>query len=310
MRRLRQGVFHSTSTSWSLLRDELLRAARQRRPSALARAKRVLPGALFGAVEARGMALTEVQRVVAREAGFRGWAELQASRNPEQFDDAQRERAIVEAALAGEDALAARLLAAAPTANQSLACALALATDQALHLIDEANATDSRGEGDWLPLHYICFSRFGNGDAEVRARRVAIAERLLALGADPNVGMVESETGRGFRTCLGGAVGRARSPDLARRLLAAGAHIDDGPTLYEGSAMWEAVRCRDVESLQLLIEHEPPFWHICHALPQALHFDDHAGTTGCCWRPRRIRTGPWAAWASTATACTRRSCWA
>ena len=257
--------------------ERLWQAGQRRRPSALARARRVLPAALFREVETRGMALAEAEQVVAREAGFRNWTELQTRRDPAGFDDSARERAIVEAALAGAESVASRLLADAEDTENSLPCALALASDDALRLLNEANASRPCGEQGWLPLHYVCFSRFGNGDAAVRARRVAIAERLLALGADPNVGMVESETVRGFRTCLGGAVGRARSPELARRLLSAGAEIDDGPTLYEGSAMWEAVRCRDVESLQLLVEHEPPFWHICHALPQALHFADEAG---------------------------------
>ena len=257
--------------------EHLLQAVAGRRPSALARAKRVLPAARFREVEARGMARAEAEQVVAREAGFWDWTELQARRDPARFDDAGRERAIVEAALAGDEGVASRLLADAQDMEHSLACALSLATDTALRLVNETNATTPCGERNWLPLHYVCFSRFGNGDAEVRARREAIADRLLALGADPDVGMVEAETVRGYRTCVGGAVGRARSPALARRLLAAGANIDDGPTLYEGSAMWEAVRCRDVESLQLLIEHEPPFWHICHALPQALHFADAVG---------------------------------
>lgn len=255
--------------------ERLLRANKRQRPSALARAKRVLPAAIYREIETGRMAKFDAAQVVAREAGFRDWTELRARRDDTLFDDSDRERAIVEAALAGDDIVASRLLADMP---QSLPCALALATENALQLISETNARVPCGEGVWLPLHYVCFSRFGNRDAQVRARRVAIAERLLALGADPNIGMVESETVRGFRTCLGGAVGRARSPDLARRLLAAGARIDDGPTLYEGSAMWEAVRCRDVPSLQLLIEHEPPFWHICHALPQALHFADDVGS--------------------------------
>ena len=257
--------------------ERLWQAGQRRRPSALARVRRVLPAALFREVEARGMARADAEQVVAREAGFRDWPELQATRDPTQLGDSGRERAIVEAALAGDESVVSRLLADAQNIGHSLPCALALASDDALRLVNAANATRPTGARGWLPLHYVCFSRYGNRDAAVRARRVAIAERLLALGADPNVGVVESETVRGFRTCLGGAVGRALSPDLARRLLAAGAHIDDGPTLYEGSAMWEAVRCRDVESLQLLVEHEPPFWHICHALPQALHFADEVG---------------------------------
>ena len=257
--------------------ERLWQAGQRRRPSALARAKRVLPAALFREVEARGMARVDAEQVVAREVGFRDWPELQATRDPAGLDDSGRERAIVEAALAGDESWVTRLLADAQDVGHSLPCALALASDDALRLVNEANAARPTGARSWLPLHYVCFSRYGNGDAAVRARRIAIAERLLALGADPNVGAVESETVRGFRTCLGGAVGRALSADLARCLLAAGAHIDDGPTLYEGSAMWEAVRCLDVESLQLLVEHEPPFWHICHALPQALHFAGEVG---------------------------------
>ena len=257
--------------------ERLWQAGQRRRPSALARAKRVLPATLSRQVEARGMARADAERVVAREAGFRDWPELQATRDPAKLDESGRERAIVEAALAGDESVVSRLLADAQDIGHSLPCALALASDDALRLVNEANTARPTGPSGWLPLHYVCFSRYGNRDAAVRARRVAITQRLLALGADPNVGAVESETVRGFRTCLGGAIGRALSPDLARRLLAAGAHIDDGPTLYEGSAMWEAVRCRDVESLQLLVEHEPPFWHICHALPQALHFADEAG---------------------------------
>ena len=83
---------------------------------------------------------------------------------------------------------------------------------------------------------------------------------------------------RGFRTALGAAIGHARDPALAKVLLDAGADIADGPTLYEGCAMWEAVRGRDVESLKLLLAGEPPQWHVCHALPHALQYDDLALT--------------------------------
>lgn len=38
--------------------------------------------------------------------------------------------------------------------------------------------------------------------------------------------------------------------------------------------MWEAVRHQDRDSLALLLEAETPLWHKCHALPQALQFDD------------------------------------
>ena len=79
---------------------------------------------------------------------------------------------------------------------------------------------------------------------------------------------------RGYRTVLGAAIGRAQHPQLVRLLLAAGAEAADGPTLSEGSAMWEAVRRCDRESLEELLAAGPPHWHLCHALPQSLRYDD------------------------------------
>ena len=92
------------------------------------------------------------------------------------------------------------------------------------------------------PLLYLCHSHYGHTDPERRAARVKLLERLLDLGADPNAGTREGESVRGFRTALGAAIGQARNPDLAKALLDAGADIADGPTLYEGCAMWEAIR--------------------------------------------------------------------
>ena len=126
----------------------------------------------------------------------------------------------------------------------------------------------------WPPLLYVCNSRYGVRNQSRAGARLVIARALTAMGADPNAGARESETIRGYRTALGAAIGRARSPELARHLLDAGADIADGPTLYEGSAMWEAVRHRDVDGLELLLAADPPQWHVCHALPHCLPFDD------------------------------------
>lgn len=123
-------------------------------------------------------------------------------------------------------------------------------------------------------LLMLCSSRYRAGAAAAGAARLAIARRLLELGADANAGTPEADTVRGYRTVLGAAVGRARSAPLARLLLDAGADAADGPTLYEGCAMWEAVRHGDRESLEALLDAEPPHWHVCHALPQSLTYDD------------------------------------
>lgn len=123
-------------------------------------------------------------------------------------------------------------------------------------------------------LVYVCCSKYGAINETMRAKRRDFAEQLLSNDADPNVGMVERDSIRGFRTCLGGAIGCARDVELAKQLLDAGADINDGPTLYEGSAMWEAVRLRDHAALDVLVEAEPPEWHLCHALTHCLQLND------------------------------------
>ncbi len=123
-------------------------------------------------------------------------------------------------------------------------------------------------------LVYVCCSKYGATKETIRALRRDFADQLLKNTANPNVGMRERDSIRGFRTCLGGAIGFARDVELAKRLLDAGAAIDDGPTLYEGSAMWEAVRLRDHAALNVLINAEPPEWHLCHALTHCLQLHD------------------------------------
>ena len=136
------------------------------------------------------------------------------------------------------------------------------------------------GVGNPLPpfdvpaLVYVCCSKYGATNATFRALRRDWADQLLKNDADPNVGIAERDSIRGFRTCLGGAIGFARDVDLAKQLLNAGADINDGPTLYEGSAMWEAVRLRDYDALNVLIDADPPEWHLCHALTHCMQFHD------------------------------------
>ena len=193
------------------------------------------------------------------------------------MDREQAEAELVAAALAGYDERADSILARFPElATGALTCALVLAAPAAAGQLGPENANEAVGADRWPPLLTLCSSRYRPADPAVRAARLQLARKLLNLGADPNAGTPERDTVRGYRTVLGAAVGRARHPQLVRLLLAQGAEAADGPTLYEGSAMWEAVRHRDRQSLEALLAAEPPppHWHLCHALPQALPFDD------------------------------------
>ena len=247
--------------------------------SAALRVLRAVPGAASSAevLVRRGVALADARRVVALEAGFASWPLLRRALDVRALREADAEQALINAALAGDDARTDAILRRWPTLPE-LSCAAAL-------LVGDTHAADSWSDATvnqplaptgWPPLLCLLNARYRAGDPALNAARLAIADGLIAAGADVNAGLPEAETIRGYRTALGAAVGRVRSAALARRLLDAGADIADGPTLYEGSAMWEAVRWRDRESLEALLDAAPPQWHVCHALPHALRFNDAA----------------------------------
>lgn len=187
---------------------------------------------------------------------------------------ASTENALLDAALAGDDALADAIIADSSEWSRSIPCRLAVADPDTVNDLDGGRVNAGTGPNGWPPLLYLLNSRYRTHHGANRATRLDIAKTLLDLGADPNTGTRESETIRGYRSALGAAIGRARNPDLAKLLLGAGADIADGPTLYEGSAMWEAVRLRDLKSLEILLEYDPPLWHACHALPHCLVLND------------------------------------
>ena len=187
---------------------------------------------------------------------------------------ASPENALLDAAFIGDDAVADAIMDDSSAWTRSIPCRLAVADPGVIDNLDAETVNAGIGPNAWPALLYLLNSRYRTHDGTNRSGRLDIAKVLLGLGADPNSGTGESETIRGYRTALGAAVGRARNPDLAKLLLEAGADIADGPTLYEGSAMWEAVRHRDFESLEILLSYDPPLWHACHALPHCLALND------------------------------------
>lgn len=246
-------------------------------PVAAARVQRALPPAAATSVLAQaGIDRAEARTVLAREAGYADWAALQDAVDVERLAEDDAEAALVDALLAGDADRSAGILGRWPQLpEESPACALALARPAAVRRL-APSATAALPPRDLPPLLYLSASRHLPGDADADTARLELAEALIAAGADVNVGMREAETIRGYRTALGAAIDCARSPALAKRLLAAGADIADGPTLYEGSAMWAAVKHRDVASLEALLAAGPPQWHVCHALPHALRWNDLA----------------------------------
>lgn len=232
---------------------DLLRAAKAHDSAALARF-RALPAFARDADDERLrdlVALHDAQSVVARELGFPSWTALR-ERVEEltlDFDDAVRQ--FIDAATEGRSDRAARLLALHPRiARASFHTALLLGDAAAVdaRLAERpALATEPGGARDWPALLYLCHTspRLGPDGAE---GIVAIARRLLALGADPNTRFPWLHHGV-RRPALWGAVCFTRLLPLAQVLLEAGADPSDGVTLPL------AASGGDVAALELLRAH-------------------------------------------------------
>ncbi|MYD43711.1 MAG: hypothetical protein F4W90_07440 [Gammaproteobacteria bacterium] len=213
--------------------------------------------------------------VVAKERGFADWSTiLKGSTAP----DETRECAVW---LAQRYMNGAAVDKASLESLQSSAAATQLGVrlarlDKNLEMADldalDVNAAVQHLEISALVI--LCCTKHGANQSELRERRRIWVQTLLKHGANPNDGMRERDTIRGFKTCLGGAIGSAQDAEIVRLLLDHGADAADGPTLYEGSSMWEAVRHGDHDSLDLLLAAKPPQWHVCHALTHAMQFQD------------------------------------
>jgi ankyrin repeat protein len=230
---------------------DLLRAARAGDPAATTRF-RILPSlANAGDDElARALlALHDAQSVIAREHGFPSWNALR-DRVEELtlgLDDAVRE--LVEAATDGRTSRAERLHALHPRiASASFHSALVLgdvATVEA-HLARRPElARESGGPRGWEPLHYVCYDSLGGSPVVNTGGLVAIARRLLELGADPNTRFPWLHHGV-RRPVLWGATRVTQLLPLAELLLQSGADPNDGVTLTM------AASAGDVATLDLL----------------------------------------------------------
>ena len=158
----------------------------------------------------------------------------------------------IEAATDGRADRAERLLALHPgLARADFHAALVVGDAETVErrlAEDPRRALERGGSRGWEPLHYVCYTSIGARSEARETGLVAIARRLLALGADPNLRFPwrhhEVE-----RPVLWGAVFVVRSLRLATVLLDAGANPSDGVTLPL------AASAGDVAALDLLLAH-------------------------------------------------------
>ncbi|HEY0777288.1 MAG TPA: ankyrin repeat domain-containing protein [Gemmatirosa sp.] len=214
---------------------DLLRAARAGDRAALTRFQ-ILPSlarADDDDLARASLALHDAQSVIAREHGFPSWNALHERVEELTLDFDRAVHAFVEAATDGRTARAERLLARHPEiAGATLHTALVLGDAAVVdaHLTRHpALAHEPGGPRDWQPLLYLCHTSLGRTAAAAEGR-VAIARRLLALGADPNTRFPWLHHGV-RRPVLWGATRSTQLLPLAELLLEAGADPNDGVTL-------------------------------------------------------------------------------
>ena len=215
---------------------DLLRAFRAGDAAALAR-MRILP-AFAGKSDAdlvrTPLGLHDAQSVIAREYGLDSWNALRERVEELTLEFGAALDGFIEAATDGRADRAERLLALHPgIARANFHAALVVGDAGVVEQRLAANpglATERGGPRGWEPLHYVCYTSIGARSEAREAGLMAIARRLLALGADPNLRFpwLHHEV---KRPVLWGTVFVVRSLPLARLLLDAGANPSDGVTL-------------------------------------------------------------------------------
>jgi ankyrin repeat protein len=231
---------------------DLLRAARAHDADALARF-RTLPAFAHHSDPDLGrapLALHDAQSVIARELGFDSWNALRARVEELTLEFGAAADAFVEAATDGRADRAERVLALHPgIAHADFHAALVVGDAETVErrlAEDPRRALERGGSRGWQPLHYVCYTSIGARSEAREAGLVAIARRLIELGADPNLRFPwrhhEVE-----RPVLWGTVFVVRSLRLATVLLDAGANPSDGVTLPL------AASAGDVAALDLLL---------------------------------------------------------
>lgn len=195
------------------------------------------------------LALHDAQSVIAREHGFPSWNALREEVEARMlsFDAAVNE--FVRSATGGAARRAERLLTLHPAiATATLETALVLGDVASVEArLRENPELVSRpgGSNDWEPLLYVCHTSLAKTES-ARLNLLQTAQRLCALGANPNAAYHWNWHPELPRTALWGALCVVRHLPLADGLLQAGAKPTDGVSTHIAASVG------NLEALDLL----------------------------------------------------------
>ncbi|NDR57077.1 ankyrin repeat domain-containing protein [Aliiruegeria sabulilitoris] len=209
--------------------------------------------------------------VIAQEQGFASWPRLKLASETEGLDRAQMIQRLKVALFHGQIAVVERLLEQGPDLADGLfALKVALLDRDAVEAMlaeDPSRATQSYGPRG-RPICHLAFSRWIHARPERMPEMLAIAESLLAHGADVNDSCPVGPENDHPLSALYGAIGHADNMALARWLLEHGADPNDDESLYHATELGHH------EGLTLLLNHgaDPKG---TNALLRAMDFNDH-----------------------------------
>ncbi|MBF9032723.1 hypothetical protein HKCCE2091_00585 [Rhodobacterales bacterium HKCCE2091] len=189
--------------------------------------------------------------VIAREEGFASWPAMKLAVETRGLDRAQKQARLVHAVAHGQFAVADQLLADTPDlaeGHMGLACGLYDLAGVRAGLVHPGAAVEA-APGSVPPLIHLCRSKMIHHRPGLEADMIAIAEALVAAGADVNGGVPVHPGADHLLSPLYFALGHAGNMPLARWLLDHGADPDDGESLYHATELGHR------DGVRLLLEH-------------------------------------------------------
>lgn len=208
---------------------------------------------------------------IAMENGFRTWPAMKFAVESQGLDRAQKRQRLGAAMHQGIFWMVDQLLADAPDLTEGSLPLQIMTYDRVAveKWVTEIPALATAPEGFGPPLIHLCRSKMIHHWPERAADMLAIADLLLAHGADVNLGVPMYVDSDHLLPPLYFALGHANNMALARWLLEHGANPNDNESLYHSTELGHR------EGLKLLLEHgaDPAG---TNALLRAMDFHDHA----------------------------------
>ncbi|MDP5218363.1 ankyrin repeat domain-containing protein [Ruegeria sp. 2205SS24-7] len=251
--------------------DQLRRQAKTLRKAFAAGDARAIERVQTVLGQTRTLLHSAALHVIAHEAGYESWPKMKFSIETADMQREARAEQLKLALFQGADWRVTQLLTQTPDLADDafgLLCALYRIDAVRDWLNRDPSIVNQTLQGPRRPILHLAFSRHLQSHPELEGDMIAVADALLAAGADVNDGY-PSEPGSPHQlSALYGAIGHADNMVLAQWLLDRGADPNDGESLYHATELGHHKGLK-----MLLAAGADP--RGTNALLRALDFNDH-----------------------------------